>query len=682
MKKFISILMLLVMILSCCACAKKDTTQDTAAVETNKPLIQNVTDMSPEALYGHIDQTQPIDGYYKIWNIEGVKLIAQHTDAKFQLLCHIDLEGAVLAPIPEFTGEIDGVNFTIKNFTVQGDSEENFGFIGVNKGNVHNLYLEDVTFKPGASAKNMGALAGTNEGKFLRCYVNNATMNVTAAAENAACGAFVGVNTGSLANMDGAVYIDYTVPNAAYVGGLVGVAKGGSAEYIKNDGKLTVTGANKTVGLFVGDATDVIFAGCVWRGEDNSLDGKLFTNFTGNADDDELVVAENGLWRDNGCIEPLPDNVMKLRNKVVQAMYDLVTVEWRVKQDLVHSCTCQLSSCHGTYSTNYTYLGMPYNHKSSSLARFTYCQNEDKTMADWFYDLPALDGFDIYMGTDCSSSVQQAWWTVSNSTDTHNTTDIPAANGCGTIAVGNYTSDFKLTQTTRNGVKTYYTAEYLEATDYQVMMESYAAMRPGDAVVNKVAAGGHVQMIATFPVIVRNQKGEINAEYSYVLLHEQGGTSNQNNEAAGIMSSCSANDYTPFALLYNDCYVPVTCEELLTGEMEPVEAYLEGKVDGYSGMFTGRVHTNYHLDYVKLTIVNEKGEEVLDHPQFTTVQKTADYGGLYFTGRMYTDWMDLSDFANIMSRTELAPGKYTYKITACPATFDQIVVHESEFTIG
>ena len=30
----------------------------------------------------------------------------------------------------------------------------------------------------------------------------------------------------------------------------------------------------------------------------------------------------------------------------------------------------------------------------------------------------------------------------------------------------------------------------------------------------------------------------------------------------------------------------------------------------------------------------------------------------------------------------LTEGKYTYKVTACPATFDQIVVHEGSFTIG
>ena len=676
MKRFFSVLMLIAILLSCCACAKKAEPEASTA-----PIVQDALKMSPEELYGHIDESQPVDGVYKIWSIKGIEQLAKTPNATFEVLCHIDLEGATLAPVPEFTGEIIGGNWTIKNFTVAGDGE-NFGFIAVNKGNVHNLTIENVTFQPSASAKNIGAWAGINEGKFTRCYANASTMTVEAAGAGAACGGFIGTNSGKLANMDGKVDLVFTASGDAFVGGLVGVAKGGGAEYLKNDGKLVITGQNKTVGLFAGDAAETVFLNCVFRGEDNSQDGKLFTNFTGNADDDELVVAENGLWRDNGCIEPLPDNVMAVRMKVVNAMYDLVTVQWRVKQDLVHSCTCQLSGCHGTYSANYLYIGMPYNHKSSSLARFTYCQNEDKTMADWFYDLPALDGFDIYMGTDCSSCVQQAWWTVSNSTDTHNTTDIPAANGCGTIAVGNYTSDFKLTQTTRNGVKTYYTAEYLEATDYQVMMESYAAVRPGDAIVNKVEAGGHTQMIASFPVIVRDQKGEINAEYSYVLLHEEGGSSNQANEAEGILSTCSSYDYTPFAMLYNDCYIPVTCEELLTGELEPVEAYLEGACDGYSGMFTGRVHTNYHLDYVKLTIINEKGEEVLDHPQFTTAQKSADYGGNYFTGRMYTDWMDMSDFAAIMSRTQLPKGKYTYKVTACPATFDQIVVHEGSFTIG
>lgn len=678
MKRLISVLMLCAILLTFCACGNEAAS---STPETTAPIVVDKLKVDPAELYGHIDESQPVDGIYKIWSIKGVEQLAKHPDAKFEVLCHIDLEGATLAPIPEFTGEINGANFTIKNFTVAGDGE-NFGFIGHNKGSINNLTLEAVTLQPGSTAKNIGGWAGINEGKLLRCYMNDSAMTVSAAAEGAACGGYVGTNTGSMQNMGGAVNLDYTASGAAKIGALVGIAKGGTVEFVHTDGKLTITGANKTAGLFVGDATDVIFLDCLFRGEDNSLDGKLFTNFTGNADDDELVVAQGGLWRDNGCIEPLPENVMAVRNKVVQAMADLVTCEWRVKQDLVHTCTCQLSGCHGTYSTQFTYVGLPYNHKSSSLARFTYILNEDKTVGDWFYDLAPYDGFDIYIGADCSSCVQQAWWTVSNSTDTLNTTYIPAAYNKGTIAVGPYKCDFQLKTETREGVKTVFTAQYLEANDYQTLMESYACLRPGDAIVNKVAAGGHTQMCATFPVIVRNQAGEISGEYSYIKVHEMGGTSNQADEANGIMSQTSYYDEFNFAWMYNDCYVPVTCEELLTGELEPVEAYLEGKVDGYSGMFTGRVHTNYHLDYVKLTIINENGEEVLDHSMFTSTQKTQDYGGNYWTARIYTDWYDMAEFANIMTRTELAPGKYTYKITACPATFDQIVVHESNFTIG
>jgi len=686
MKRFLSFVMLFVILLSCCACASEDTAATTAPAATepaaDEQLVKDELKMSPEELYGHIDQTQPVDGVYKIWSIVGVEQIAKHPDAKFEVLCHMDLEGATLAPVPEFTGEIDGANWTIKNFTVKGDGE-NFGFFAVNKGNVHNVTIEDVTFQPGANAKNIGAWAGINEGKLLRCYANNSTLNVSAAAADAACGALVGTNLGSLGNMGGEVYLEFTAPGAAKVGGLVGVAKGGVNEYLQNDGKVTVTGANKMVGLFAGEATDTVFQTCVWRGEDNSQDGKLFINFTGNPDDDELVVADDALWRDNGCIEPLSDEIMAVRNKAVKAMGDLATVEWRVTQDLVHTCTCQLSGCHGTYSDQYLYIGLPYNHKSSSLARFTYIQNEDKTVADWFYDLPSYDGFDIYIGADCSSMVQQAWWTVSNTTNTMNTSYIPAAYGKGTIPVGDYTCDFELKTETREGVKTTFTAQYLEATDYQVMMESYAAMRPGDAIVNRVAAGGHTQMCASFPVIVRDQNGDISAEYSYALFHEEGGTSNQADEPNGILSNCSYNDQYTFGYLYSTCYVPVTTIELLTGKQDPVEATLEGKVDGYSGMFTGRVHTNYHLDYVKLTITNSKGEEVLDHPMFTSCQRTSEYGGNYFTARMYTDWFDMAEFANIMTITPLEKGEsYSYKITACPATFDQIVVHEGQFTYG
>ena len=125
MKKLFSVIALLAVLLSLAACGAKQP-QAAAPAATIDPA-------SPEAMYGHIDQTQPMDGIYKLWNAEGVKNIANHPDGSFELLCNVDMGGAELAPIPEFTGTLNGANFTISNFTVKGEGAD-FGFISVNKG--------------------------------------------------------------------------------------------------------------------------------------------------------------------------------------------------------------------------------------------------------------------------------------------------------------------------------------------------------------------------------------------------------------------------------------------------------------------------------------------------------------------------------------------------------------------
>ena len=670
MKKLISIILLIAVLATLCACGKE------AAPAQNATLDP----ASPEALYGHIDQTQPIDGVYQIWNAEGVKYMINNPDGNFQILCNIDMAGAVLAPIPEFTGSVDAIACVISNFTVQGGDEENFGFFTVNKGKVSNFTIDNVTFLPGPNAKNIGALAGVNEGTLNRCVVSG-TMGVEKAASGAACGSIAGRNTGDITNTAVTVDLVYTAPGSAYVGGLVGVGQGGKVQYAESHGVLTVTGSDKTTGLFAGEATDVIFTNCVFGGADNSQDGKLFTNFTGNADDDELVVAEDGLWRDNACIEPLPANVAELRQKVVQTMYDMKTIEWRVTGDLAHSCTCQLTTCHGMYSNQYTYYSVPYNHKMTSLRKAYYCLNEDGTIADWFYDLDSFDGYDIYFGTDCSGAVQMAWWTVSNSTDIQATDKIMPAYGRGTIPVGDYKCDFQMTKQTRGGVNTIYTAEYLEANSEQTIYEAYADMHPGDAMLSREASGGHTRMVASEPVVIRDQAGNINPVHSYVLMHDQGGE--HVDEVNKTITFGKVNWKFTFDELYGTAYLPITCEELVTGEMEPVEATLEGACEGFGGMFTGTVKTNYHLDAVTLTIIDSEGNTVLDHPMFVSAQKYNDYGNNYYTGRSYTDAYDLSNFAMVMTRLPLEQGKsYSYKVTANLATFDDILVHEGEFTYG
>ena len=108
MKKLISVILLLAVLVSLCACAKKE--------EAAADVAATLDPQSPEAMYGHIDQTQPMGGVYKLWNADGIQVLLDHPDASFELLCHIDLQGATIAPIDAFTGVLTGQNCTIKNF--------------------------------------------------------------------------------------------------------------------------------------------------------------------------------------------------------------------------------------------------------------------------------------------------------------------------------------------------------------------------------------------------------------------------------------------------------------------------------------------------------------------------------------------------------------------------------------
>jgi len=686
MKRFISFVLLIAVLLTLCACGKKE--EPAAAVDTTAATL---APESPEAMYGHIDQTQPVDGVYKIWNSDGVLNMLKHPDASFELLCHVDMEGATIAPIAEFTGTLNGANCTIKNFTVQGGDETDFGFVTVNKGKISNLYLDNVTFIPGANAKNIGSFAGTNEGTINRCTITNASLAVAAAPADANIGSIVGYTTGSVSNSKFHVDVNVTATGNANVGGIAGTIRGGKVEYLELEGKLDVTGGNVTAGMFAGDATDVVMQDCKFLCETNTVDGKLIENFTGNPDDDELVTANGALYRDNGHHAPLTEAQNKLRDRVVEEMNAMGTIQWRLHKDLAHSCTCSLSVCHGIYNTTTTYYGIPYNHKGGSLSRMLYTLDEEGYVKDWCYDLEAYDGFDLYMGNDCSTALAHAWWTVSNSTDfsrctfevPQRVTEINTGTGLdfsGVYPVGNYATDFTLT-----GNK--YTDQHLAATGEQGMYEAYACLRKGDGYVYMIEAGGHTRMAVEDAVVVRRQNGEIDPAYSYVISTEQGSTTRADAGATGnatdTVSSWKVNFKYTFANLYFDWAIPVTCEELMTGEMEPATCEMLNPVEGYMGMFNGVVKGNYYLDNVDLEIKNSKGETVFFHTYWTTVDKRQDIGHNDALLRNYEDELDMVVFSVPLSKFQFEKGEtYSYTVTGHLHTYDDFVVHESSFTYG
>ena len=689
MKKLISILLLLAVLLSCCACGLQgesvDATQPSGVPTLEELLAQEKAEeeaaaIDPATSYGHIDQTVPVNGVYQIWNAEGVQNMANHPDGTFELLCNINLKGATLKPIgteeKPFTGTIKGRNCTISNGTIEASDDGYLGLVGVNNGKIYDLMLENITYVSKDNTKYMGSIAGLSTNEISRCAVKTCTMDASKAADGAVCGGMVGFISGNIINSTMDVDLTYTAAGSATIGGMAGICENGRFEYSETYGTMEITGSNKTAGLIAGQAKGMEFLSVAFLGEKNDVDGKLLTDYFGA---DEEVTYEKVLVRDNTA-KPLTEAQQKLRDRVVEEMNAMGSVEWSTTENMYHDCTCLLTVCHGNYTPGKLHVGIPYNHKGGSLTRFQYCQNEDGTMKDWVYDMAAFDGFDSYIGNDCSTSLAHAWWTVSNSTDfircTYMHPKYMEENGC--IPLGEWEMEVGIDE---DG-KTYTgdnTDPYVRASGEQTMYEAYALMRKGDAYTSKTKDGGHTRMCAADAVVVRDENGLIDGKLSYVLSSEQGAPAITD----PYFCTWRLNYAYTFQQLYTTWKIPVTCEELLTGEMEPVECSISGDADGKLGMTTGLITANYFLDSVVLEISDAQGNKVLNHPMFATVGKYYESNSNDNGIRNYNEEFNMANFATVLQNVQLEIGEsYSYTVTARLATGDNIVVKTGSFVNG
>ena len=690
MKKFISIVLLLAVLLSCCACGKQkesaEATKPLQRLTLEEVLAQQEAEkearkQDPADLYGMIDQTVAVAGVYKIWNAEGVQLMAEHPDADFELLCHIDMKGATIKPIgteaKPFTGTITGANNMISNCIIEASDDGYLGFVGRNEGKISDLILENVTFVAKDNTKYMGAIAAYSTEKITGCAVKTSVMDVSKAADGAVCGSMVGVMNGNIINCIIDVDVTYTAAGSATIGGLAGICENGKVEFTETYGDLDITGSNKTVGLVAGQAKNMEFWTVAFLGAKNAVDGKLMTNYFGA---EESVKTETMLVRDNSA-KPLPENVQELRQRVVDEMNAMGTVEWYTSENLHHDCECMQAVCHGVYAAGKLHVGLPYMHYSSTTYRFNYILNEDNTIKDWLYDMGSYDEFTPYMGNDCSGAVQAAWWTVSNTSDAGRSKFMnPKYNDLtGCIMVGDYQVDKGIDDAGKEytGVVS---KHYLRANGNDRMYESYAQLRMGDCIATSNGeGGGHARMVVETPVVVRDENGKIDGQYSYVITTEQGAPY----QSDPYWTSWRINYKYTFAQIFGGGYLPITCEELVSGEMEPVEVKLEGDAEGKSGMFTGTVTANYNLESGILVITDSQGNEVLNHTVFAAVNRFADCNSYDNGIRGFNEKFDMARFTAVLKDVQFERGEsYNYSISVYLTPGDTIQVKTGSFVQG
>ena len=114
MKKFIAIILLFVLVLSCCACNKEETKETAAPTEPQEIDV-----------YADIDETVPQDGVYKIHSIKGLQNMAVIVDTNHanSNKCYLE-QPRIVKEVLHSCRQNAEINSMVKGFMIESYLED------------------------------------------------------------------------------------------------------------------------------------------------------------------------------------------------------------------------------------------------------------------------------------------------------------------------------------------------------------------------------------------------------------------------------------------------------------------------------------------------------------------------------------------------------------------------------
>lgn len=304
-----------------------------------------------------------------------------------------------------------------------------------------------------------------------------------------------------------------------------------------------------------------------------------------------------------------------------------------------------------TLESGVVYGGLPYVGLASSAIYRVLDYMDPETGV---VDITTAGQYQRMFGNQCANGAYQGWSRVINSSKYSGTPRMTVANGF--YRVGSYTYQDALV----GWSDAYGTDECAKENGDQVMFESYSHLKHGDGIVNFTTAG-HVVMIATDAVVVKDAAGNIDPAQSYVTVIDQTPQWGTATNASGDQYTYQANvdaKWTFMKLLQGN-YLPFTYAEWLgTDPIEETEVKFSHEGDSITEkeLFAAKVTCNYHIYDSYAIVRDKKGNEVV---KLATHNNGASTYEMKFskivteTNAVWGDWEDLE-----------AGGKYTVEIVS------------------
>ncbi|MBE6711997.1 MAG: hypothetical protein E7580_00590 [Ruminococcaceae bacterium] len=344
----------------------------------------------------------------------------------------------------------------------------------------------------------------------------------------------------------------------------------------------------------------------------------------------------------------------ELRNLCVEFFRFSQTFAWT--PDEAWSYTIGSSTTKHTLAPGTVYGGFPYLHGAGNVYRMLEFYDEETGEVN----MKEAGMNQRYFGNFCSYGSAWGFSRVINSASHKLTQNMVPAEGY--IPIGPYKMNTELKEFPENE-----TVAICTGNGEQTMFESYACLKPADALVY-YTTGGHIIMCSSVHV-ERNADNTINGEASYITFIDQatawwdGTLANGNSYRV----QGGVDKKATFAKLFKSAYIPYTFAEFQgTDPVEPGIAALDTDKTELTlqELIDSNLTANYIISDVHIHFIGSDGKTV-----DTKVIRTG-YGGILS--------VELSKGVFAANAKKYADGKHTVRITCQMGNGEKITAWEGK----
>lgn len=297
----------------------------------------------------------------------------------------------------------------------------------------------------------------------------------------------------------------------------------------------------------------------------------------------------------------------ELRKTAVQAMADLLSIQWCTDVEIGYYKSGPASRNHFEHAPGNIYAGNIYSDASAGL--FQFMEFYDQQTGKLVYPGPVSE-MKKNIGSACADTLLWGWSAVCNSITGGFFPNFMVYNN-GYIPLGDYFYDYNI-----NSFLEFPTNKIITFNGNKTICACYALVGPADALIS--STDNHAMMAIEPAHVEYNANGTINPDESYIMVQDQRGGSASgyyiHNIDGNTVCYCGRiSAKLTFAELLKGNYIPVTTAEFL-GEKPYEEGTLSVSQEDCSTikqLQKATITSNYPLAVVRFVVTAEDGERTV-----------------------------------------------------------------------